>query len=114
MSTIEKIKLQIKENPILLYMKGTPEFPNCGFSAKAVQIISNCGERFAYINILEHPDIRTELPKYSNWPTFPQLWLDGELIGGCDIITEIYQDGKLQKLITKTAEKYRTIQETLK
>ena len=82
MTTIEKIERQVKENPILLYMKGSPKLPSCGFSAQAVQALSSCGERFAYVDILQNPDIRAELPKYANWPTFPQLWVDGELVGG--------------------------------
>ncbi|MGP1931271.1 MAG: Grx4 family monothiol glutaredoxin [Arsenophonus sp. ET-YP4-MAG3] len=109
MTTIEKIEHQIKKTPILLYMKGSPKFPSCGFSAKAAKIISACGESFAYIDILENPDIRNELPKYTNWPTFPQLLIDGELIGGCDIIIDMYQQGELQKLITATVNKYRAL-----
>ncbi|EMI8339929.1 TPA: Grx4 family monothiol glutaredoxin [Proteus mirabilis] len=107
MTTIEKIERQIKENPILLYMKGSPKLPSCGFSAQVVQAISACGERFAYVDILQNPDIRAELPKYAHWPTFPQLWVDGELVGGCDIILEMYQRGELQKLLKETADKYR-------
>ncbi|CDH04150.1 putative monothiol glutaredoxin ydhD [Xenorhabdus bovienii str. oregonense] len=106
-TTIGKIERQIKENSILLYMKGSPKLPNCGFSAQAVQALSACGERFAYVDILQNPDIRAELPKYANWPTFPQLWVDGELVGGCDIIIEMYQSGELQALIKDTADKYR-------
>ena len=90
-TTIEKIQRQIAENPILLYMKGSPKLPSCGFSAQAVQALAACGERFAYVDILQNPDIRAELPKYANWPTFPQLWVDGELVGGCDIVIEMYQ-----------------------
>ena len=105
-TTIEKIQHQIAENPILLYMKGSPKLPNCGFSAQAVQALSACGERFAYVDILQNPDIRAELPKYANWPTFPQLWVDGELVGGCDIIIEMYQRGELQQLIKETARFY--------
>jgi monothiol glutaredoxin len=103
-TTLEKIQHQIAENPILLYMKGSPKLPSCGFSAQAVQALSACGERFAYVDILQNPDIRAELPKYANWPTFPQLWVDGELVGGCDIIIEMYQRGELQQLIKETAE----------
>lgn len=113
-TTIEKIERQIKENPILLYMKGSPKLPNCGFSAQAVQALSACGERFAYVDILQNPDIRAELPKYANWPTFPQLWVEGELIGGCDIIIEMYQRGELQTLIKETADKYRSQDENAK
>jgi len=102
MDTLEKIKEQIQTNPIILYMKGTPEFPQCGFSAQVVQVLKACGEKFAFINILENPDIRETLPQYANWPTFPQLYIHGELIGGCDIIVELYQKGELQELVKKT------------
>ncbi|VFP85851.1 Grx4 family monothiol glutaredoxin [Candidatus Erwinia haradaeae] len=108
MSVLEKIQRQIIENPIILYMKGSPESPSCGFSAQAVQAITACGERFAYIDILKNPEIRSEMPKYANWPTFPQLWIDGDLCGGCDIILEMFQKGELQKLIKKTAKKYNS------
>ncbi len=106
-SAVEKIERQIAENPILLYMKGSPKLPSCGFSAQAVQALSACGQRFAFVDILQHTDIRAELPKYSDWPTFPQLWVEGELIGGCDIILEMYQCGELQQLITQVAEKHK-------
>ncbi len=108
METIDKIKQQIGENPILLYMKGSPKLPSCGFSAQASQALMACGEQFAYVDILQNPDIRKELPIYADWPTFPQLWVDGELIGGCDIILEMFQQGELQPLIKETAEKHKT------
>ncbi|MES2203837.1 MAG: Grx4 family monothiol glutaredoxin [Pseudomonadota bacterium] len=98
-STLEKIKQQIAENPILLYMKGSPEQPQCGFSARAVGVLDQCGKPYATVNILENPDIRAELPKYANWPTFPQLYIKGELIGGSDIIAELYEQGDLQPMI---------------
>jgi len=103
MDTLTTIKEQIESNAILLYMKGTPKFPQCGFSSQTVQNLMNCGERFAFVNILEHPDIRTELPKYANWPTFPQLWINGELVGGCDIITDLAQSGELAEMISAAA-----------
>jgi len=103
MDIIETIKQQIGSNRILLYMKGSPNQPQCGFSARTVEALMACGERFAYVDILSNPDIRAALPKYANWPTFPQLWVDGELIGGCDIVTEMYQTGELQTLIKETA-----------
>lgn len=106
METIEKIKTQIAENPILLYMKGSPKFPSCGFSAQASQALMNCGEPFAFVDILQNPEIRAELPKYADWPTFPQLWVDGELVGGCDIIMEMFQQGELKPLVAATAAKY--------
>ncbi|WP_096084842.1 Grx4 family monothiol glutaredoxin [Agaribacterium haliotis] len=103
MSTVETIKKQIAENDILLYMKGSPNAPQCGFSQRASQAIMACGQRFAFVDILSNPDIRAELPKYANWPTFPQLWVKGELVGGCDIITEMYENGELKELIDEAA-----------
>lgn len=109
MSILEKIKNQIRDNKILIYMKGNPETPHCGFSAQAVKALSACGEKFAYIDVLENPDIRIELPKYANWPTFPQLWIDGKLIGGCNIIIEMFKNGTLQELVASTVLKSRNI-----
>ena len=110
-TTLENIQQQIGENTILLYMKGTPQLPQCGFSAQAVQAVMACGERFAFVNILDNPDIRAELPKYANWPTFPQLWVNGELVGGCDIIVEMYESGELEKLIKDAAASAETEKE---
>ncbi len=93
------IKQQIADNPVLLYMKGTPDFPQCGFSAQVVRALSGLIENFAFVNVLENPDIRSELPKYANWPTFPQLYVKGELVGGCDIIVEMQQSGELKALL---------------
>ncbi|SQD77917.1 Grx4 family monothiol glutaredoxin [Moritella yayanosii] len=104
METLDKIKQQLAENSIILYMKGSPKLPSCGFSSQASQAVINCGEQFAYVDILLNPDIRAELPKYANWPTFPQLWVDGELVGGCDIIMEMSQQGELQPLIAAAAK----------
>ncbi len=103
MDIIETIKEQLQSNRIMLYMKGSPNQPQCGFSARTVEALMACGERFAYVDILTNPDIRATLPGYANWPTFPQLWVDGELVGGCDIVTEMYQTGELQTLIKATA-----------
>ena len=102
MSTIETIKSQIKENPVLLYMKGTPEQPQCGFSSQTVQALMACGRPFSFVNILDHPDIRAELPKYAEWPTFPQLWINSELIGLYDHKLEMlakHLEGKQLKII---------------
>jgi monothiol glutaredoxin len=107
METIEKIKQQLAENPIILYMKGSPKLPSCGFSAQASQALMSCGEPFAYVDILQNPDIRAELPKFANWPTFPQLWVEGELVGGCDIMIEMFQAGELQTLIKEAAAKHQ-------
>ena len=98
---IESIKQQIESNPVILYMKGSPNAPQCGFSARTVQSLMACGERFAYVDVLSNPDVRANLPTYANWPTFPQLWVDGELVGGCDIVTEMYEKGELKPLITE-------------
>jgi monothiol glutaredoxin len=103
MEILETIKSQVESNPVLIYMKGSPDAPQCGFSAQATQALMACGERFAYIDILANPEIRANLPQYSNWPTFPQLFVDGELVGGCDIITEMYQSGELQPLVKAAA-----------
>lgn len=99
MDTIDKIKQQIKDNAILLYMKGSPKMPQCGFSARAVQCIDACAVDFAYVDILVNPDIRQALPQYADWPTFPQLYVKGELIGGSDIIAELYEQGELEALL---------------
>ncbi|MBI2380876.1 MAG: Grx4 family monothiol glutaredoxin [Gammaproteobacteria bacterium] len=105
METLEKIKQQISENAIILYMKGSPKMPMCGFSAQAVQALMACGEPFAFVDVLSNPDIRAELPKFANWPTFPQLWVDGELVGGCDIVLDMAKSGELQTLIKEAAAK---------
>ncbi|AXA33187.1 Grx4 family monothiol glutaredoxin [Francisella adeliensis] len=96
---VDKIQKQITENDIILYMKGTPNMPQCGFSAHASTAVRACGKPFAFVNILENPDIRAILPKVAEWPTFPQLWVKGELIGGCDIIMEMKESGELQETI---------------
>ncbi len=106
METIDRIKKQIADNPILLYMKGSPKLPSCGFSAQASQALMACGEKFAFVDILQNPDIRATLPGYANWPTFPQLWVEGELIGGCDIVLEMFQKGELQALIKEVAARH--------
>lgn len=99
----EKIKDQIKDNNILIYMKGSPYEPKCGFSAKTVQALIDCGAEFSYVDILENQDIRENLPSISDWPTFPQVFVAGELIGGCDIVTEMHESGDLQSVIKKAA-----------
>ena len=103
---IDTIKQQISENPIILYMKGSPQAPQCGFSAQTVQCMVACGQRFAYVDILSNPEIRAAMPGYAEWPTFPQLWVEGELVGGCDIGTEMFESGELETLLTDTAGKH--------
>lgn len=99
MDILDTIKSQIESNTILLYMKGSPQMPQCGFSYQAVQALMACGKPFAYVDVLSHPEIRARLPEYANWPTFPQLWVEGELVGGCDIIAEMHESGELAELI---------------
>ena len=103
MDVLDTIRDQIETNPVIVYMKGSPNQPQCGFSARTVQALMACGERFAYVDILSNPEIRTKLPEYANWPTFPQLWVGGELIGGCDIVTEMHEKGELQSLVKEAA-----------
>jgi len=103
MSTQEVIKKQVTGNRVVLYMKGTPDFPQCGFSANAVGILRACGANELYtVNVLENPDIRQGIKEYANWPTIPQLYVNGEFVGGSDIMTEMYKSGELKKMIEKT------------
>ena len=99
MSIEDKIKEQIKDNKILIYMKGSPYEPKCGFSAKTVQALIECEAEFSYVDILENQDIRQALPNISDWPTFPQVYVGGDLIGGCDIVTEMHESGDLKPII---------------
>ncbi len=97
--TLERIKAQIAKNPVLLYLKGSPTFPMCGFSGHVVKILEDLKAKYAYVNILENPDIRATLPMYAKWPTFPQFYINGELIGGCDILSELHGKGELKTLL---------------
>jgi len=104
MDTQSTIKQQVTQNPVVLYMKGTPQFPQCGFSATVVQLLHACGMKDFYsVNVLEDPDIRQGIKEYANWPTIPQLYVNGEFVGGCDILREMYQSGELQKLLAPQA-----------
>jgi monothiol glutaredoxin len=94
------IKQQVTSNPVVLYMKGTPQFPQCGFSATAVQILKACGVNSIFsVNVLENPEIRQGVKEYANWPTIPQLYINGQFVGGTDIMREMFQKGELQKMI---------------
>ena len=101
MSVHERIEKQLSENPVVLYMKGTPAFPQCGFSGKAVYILRECGVDFLGVNILEDDDLRQGIKDYGNWPTIPQLYVNGELIGGSDILQKLYESGELHKILSK-------------
>jgi len=100
---IEDIKKSINENPIVLFMKGTPDAPQCGFSMHTVEALKACNAEFTHVDILSNPEIRQNLPSVSNWPTFPQVFINGELVGGCDIVLDLYQKGELQNMITAAA-----------
>jgi monothiol glutaredoxin len=97
----QRIEDQLNSNAVLLYMKGTPDFPQCGFSGQTVAALKAIGKPFAYVNIFEDPEIREGLKAYSNWPTFPQLYVKGELIGGCDIVVDMFHSGELQDLLSE-------------
>jgi monothiol glutaredoxin len=100
MNVQEKIRNQITENPLVLYMKGTPQFPQCGFSGATVQILKACDvQDFTTVDVLANPDIREGIKVYSNWPTIPQLYIKGEFVGGADIVRDMHQQGELQKFI---------------
>jgi len=99
-STQELIKKQVTEHPVVLYMKGTPDFPQCGFSANVVNLLRSCGVQDIFtVDVLSNPEIRQGIKAYANWPTIPQLYVNGEFVGGSDILTEMYKSGELQKLL---------------
>lgn len=100
MSVQDVIREQVKSHPVVLYMKGTPDFPQCGFSAGAVRMLKACGvDNFYAVNVLENPEIRQGVKEFAHWPTIPQLYVKGEFVGGADIMTELYQSGELEKLL---------------
>jgi monothiol glutaredoxin len=96
---MERIKQQVEQNPVIIYMKGTPQFPMCGFSSRAAEALKRCEQEFAYVNILADPEIFENLPRFANWPTFPQVYIKGELIGGCDITLELLEKGELKQMV---------------
>lgn len=100
---LARIKDQVENNPVILYMKGTPQMPMCGFSMRAVEALKNCNREFAYVNIIADPQVHQTLPSFSDWPTFPQLFIKGELVGGCDIVLELAESGELQKMVDGAA-----------
>ena len=100
MQVSERIQAEIEGHPVVLFMKGTPQFPMCGFSSRTVQALKQAGATGLHtVNVLEEPEIRANLPRYSNWPTFPQLFINGELIGGCDITLELFESGELARML---------------
>ena len=107
----DAIQSAIDENPVILFMKGNPDQPACGFSARTVAVLQSLGQPFAAVDILPDPRIRQELSALSNWPTIPQLFIDGELVGGCDIVMEMYESGELQQALGLEAEPESEVQE---
>ena len=103
MTTQERIQQTVTSNDIVLFMKGSPDFPQCGFSGRAVQILQHCGADFASVDVLQDPDVRQGIKEYSNWPTIPQLYVKGEFLGGCDIIREMFETGELQEKLSVQA-----------
>jgi monothiol glutaredoxin len=101
MDVVQKIKSELDSAPVVLFMKGTPDFPQCGFSAQTVAALRAVGADFKHVNIFEEPELREALKRYSNWPTFPQLYVKGELVGGCDIALQMYKNGELKQLLTE-------------
>ena len=105
MDVMQRIDEAVKQNPVILFMKGTPQIPQCGYSSRTAQALMACGEEFAHVNVLADPEVFQNLPRYANWPTFPQLYINGELVGGCDITLELYEKGELQKMVKEAAGK---------
>jgi monothiol glutaredoxin len=105
MDVLERIDQQVKGNPVVIYMKGTPQFPQCGFSMRAAAALQECQIPFAYVNVLQDREIFENLPRYADWPTFPQIYIDGELVGGCDITLELHANGQLKQMMEQAAAK---------
>ena len=103
MESTERIRNIVESNPIVLFMKGTPQFPQCGFSMRTCEALKACGVDYHHVDILAEPEIRQHLPQYSEWPTFPQLFVGGELVGGCDIVMGMYQSGDLERITQEAA-----------
>jgi len=105
MDVMDRIRQTVTENPVVIFMKGTPDFPQCGFSMRTAEALKACNVEFVYVDILADPEIRSTLPSFSNWPTFPQVFVNGELIGGCDITIDLFQKGELQTLVNSAVNK---------
>ncbi len=112
MDALERIDQQVKNNPVIIFMKGTPQFPMCGFSMRAAAALSECGVPFAHVNVLQDREIYENLPHYADWPTFPQIYVGGELIGGCDITLELHAGGELKTMLEQaTAQRDTEVNE---
>ena len=105
MDILERIDAAVKDNPVVIFMKGTPQIPQCGYSSRTAQALMACGEEFSHVNVLADPEVFENLPRYANWPTFPQVYINGELVDGCDITLELYEKGELQKMVKEAVAK---------
>jgi len=103
MDVLERIQTHVDENPVILFMKGTPQMPMCGFSSRTAEALKACNREFAYVNVIADPEIFENLPRFADWPTFPQLYVKGELVGGCDITLELAESGELQSMVDTAA-----------
>lgn len=104
MDVLDRIREQVENNPVIIFMKGTPQFPSCGFSSRTSEALKQCGQEFAYCNVLADPEIFENLPRFADWPTFPQVYINGELIGGCDITLEMFEKGELKKMVEEAVK----------
>lgn len=105
MDVMDRIRQQVEENPVVIFMKGTPQFPMCGFSSRAAEALKRCEREFGYVNVLADAEVFQNLPRFADWPTFPQVYIDGELVGGCDITLELFESGELKRMVDAAHEK---------
>lgn len=105
MDVMDRIRQQVEENPVVIFMKGTPQFPMCGFSSRASEALKRCDHEFAFVNVLGDAEVFQNLPRFADWPTFPQIYIDGELVGGCDITLELLENGELKKMVDEAHAK---------
>ncbi|WP_019624986.1 Grx4 family monothiol glutaredoxin [Thioalkalivibrio sp. ALJT] len=105
MDVMDRIRQQVEDNPVVIFMKGTPQFPMCGFSSRAVEALKRCEQEFGYVNVIADQEVMQNLPRFADWPTFPQVYIDGELIGGCDITLEMFESGELKKMVDEAHAK---------
>ncbi len=111
MEVLDRIREQVESNPVIIYMKGTPQMPMCGFSSRASDALKKCEREFAYVNVIADPEIFENLPRFADWPTFPQLYINGELVGGCDITMELHESGDLKKMVHEAVDNTKTAAE---
>ena len=100
---MDRIKQYVDENPVVIFMKGTPQFPMCGFSSRTAEALKQCGQEFAYVNVIADQEVMQNLPRFADWPTFPQVYINGELVGGCDITLELFEQGELKKMVEEAS-----------